>query len=1208
MKRLALGLGLTLLLLVAALLGGAGLLLGTDAGMAWTLRQAQALAPGAFGVAGVQGHLFGRLVLQDVRLTLPMADVAVGRLVFDWSPRALLQRELLVNQISLQSLRYDGKPVPPEPPPPPLQFPIELPEFTPPLRLDLRQLELVDVAIVAAPDAAPLVIDRAELVAHWDDDGLVLETLTSRGPGLAVDVSGSLDPMEAYALALKDRIAIDLASGQALVIAGSIEGDRQRLTLAQALSGAAEASVGGSLDEPLVAPHWNLLLQLVELPGALLAEDLDVSLGGRLEASGDLASAQLAGSLATTGTTIDLDGLEAAVDLAADIAGQRLTVRQLQLTQRGRPLRLAIAGVVSAEQEIDLKGDWVALQWPLVSDAAVRSNKGRFAVTGALSDYRVTLDADVDGASVPVSVWTASGRGNSTGLQLEQLLGRLLEGEALVAGQMQWSPEVSWKVKAGLKHINPEAMAPGYRGDINLDLLSDGSMQGDSLQARVILERLAGSLLDQPLAGQGEIGYAPDRTAVQRLSIKVVDAELAADGSIGAQSDLKWSLRVPQLGHLLAGATGELFSDGRITGPQQAPRVVGQLRAGGLAYRTMGVDRLDADIDLDLGDSQRSNAAVHGAELRLGEEVVERLALAFDGFIAKHRLEFSADHPQARLQLRMAGGYDGAQWSGLLQALDLASGPLGDWRLQRPVQLAFGPERAQAGLLCLLRADAHLCAEGEWQAAGAAKGRFDLAELPLAWFKPLFPEGIQQVTGILSARGEVSQAKASLQGRATAKVTPGEVLFTDAHVTERLAHNGAELQFVAAGQAADATFKAGIGTGRVKADVRLPDLLRVKDPKQARLQGKLGIDVPDLAFLPLLVPQIDTADGSLRGNFDLGGSLGQPDIRGTGKLALARFDVPEAGFQLSDSHADVKVADQRLNLDGRLVSGGAIDLRARMELDAGKGWPLTMSVVGDRFVAVDLPTLQIVVSPDLKIDKGSEGLALTGQVLIPSAEVLVRDLPAGARSASSDVVVLRDDDAQAPVEAMPVNTAIKLVLGDKVHIAALGLDGFLRGEFAVRAKPGKPLRATGDVRIDEGTFRAFSQDLEIERALFSFTNSPIDNPGINVRATRTIDDVVVGVNALGTARKLNVTTFSTPGMSENDRISYLVTGKPASEGAKLSLNRQLAKNLSVGVSLDTNTGERAFVTRYRILRTLYTEVSSSAISSTLDLFYTVEIE
>ena len=140
MKRLALGLGLTLLLLVAALLGGAGLLLGTDAGMAWTLRQAQALAPGAFGVAGVQGHLFGRLVLQDVRLTLPMADVAVGRLVFDWSPRALLQRELLDNQISLQSLRYDGKPVPPEPPPPPLQFPIELPEFTPPLRIRCAML------------------------------------------------------------------------------------------------------------------------------------------------------------------------------------------------------------------------------------------------------------------------------------------------------------------------------------------------------------------------------------------------------------------------------------------------------------------------------------------------------------------------------------------------------------------------------------------------------------------------------------------------------------------------------------------------------------------------------------------------------------------------------------------------------------------------------------------------------------------------------------------------------------------------------------------------------------------------------------------------------------------------------------------------------------------------------------------------------------
>jgi autotransporter translocation and assembly factor TamB len=87
-----------------------------------------------------------------------------------------------------------------------------------------------------------------------------------------------------------------------------------------------------------------------------------------------------------------------------------------------------------------------------------------------------------------------------------------------------------------------------------------------------------------------------------------------------------------------------------------------------------------------------------------------------------------------------------------------------------------------------------------------------------------------------------------------------------------------------------------------------------------------------------------------------------------------------------------------------------------------------------------------------------------------------------------------------------------------------------------------------------------------------------------------------------------VKTFSSPSMSENDRISYLVAGKPAREGASLSLEREIAKDLSVGVRVDTKTGESAFITRYRILRTLYAEVGSSARSSSLDLFYTLETD
>jgi translocation and assembly module TamB len=364
-----------------------------------------------------------------------------------------------------------------------------------------------------------------------------------------------------------------------------------------------------------------------------------------------------------------------------------------------------------------------------------------------------------------------------------------------------------------------------------------------------------------------------------------------------------------------------------------------------------------------------------------------------------------------------------------------------------------------------------------------------------------------------------------------------------------------------------------------------------------------------LSVVPLLVPSVSSINGAIVANFDLGGRLAEPLLQGSAQLLAPRLELADIGLQLTDTVIKLDAANTRLLLDGSAVSGGRIELTGELLLNADKDWPFTMSLVGDDFIAMDLPSLQVFVSPDLKIERQAGALALTGALEIPKADILIRDLPAGTRSASRDVVVLRDDGSpQQTGQSTPVTTDINVILGDEVHVSALGFNGFVGGELRLRGNTGQPLQATGDVRIDQGTFRAYGQRLNIERGLFSYTNSPIDNPGINVKATREIGDVIVGVNALGTARRTTVTTFSSPSMSENDRISYLVVGKPAREGASLSLDREVAKNLSVGINVDTKTGESAFVTRYRILRTLHTEVGSSARSSTLDLFYTIERE
>ena len=154
------------------------------------------------------------------------------------------------------------------------------------------------------------------------------------------------------------------------------------------------------------------------------------------------------------------------------------------------------------------------------------------------------------------------------------------------------------------------------------------------------------------------------------------------------------------------------------------------------------------------------------------------------------------------------------------------------------------------------------------------------------------------------------------------------------------------------------------------------------------------------------------------------------------------------------------------------------------------------------------------------------------------------------------------------------------------------------------------MTGSGAFHIKQGSFRAYGQDLDIETGVISFPGGPLSRPGINLRATRTIGDVVAGIYAIGPADKPRLTTYSNPPMSEGYVISYLLTGSPPNdnEGARLAVGKQINNKLSVSISADVKTGESEFMTRYRLNRKVHVQTTTGANSNAADIFYTIELE
>ena len=105
-----------------------------------------------------------RLVLGGVSVNLESMDLELGEVAFDWTPRRLLRRELLVNELTVTTVRAQSKPVEP-PPEEPLTWPVELPAINPPVDVIITTIDISDVEFVSTPDAEPLVIDVAGLAA-----------------------------------------------------------------------------------------------------------------------------------------------------------------------------------------------------------------------------------------------------------------------------------------------------------------------------------------------------------------------------------------------------------------------------------------------------------------------------------------------------------------------------------------------------------------------------------------------------------------------------------------------------------------------------------------------------------------------------------------------------------------------------------------------------------------------------------------------------------------------------------------------------------------------------------------------------------------------------------------------------------------------------------------------------------------------------------
>ena len=235
-------------------------------------------------------------------------------------------------------------------------------------------------------------------------------------------------------------------------------------------------------------------------------------------------------------------------------------------------------------------------------------------------------------------------------------------------------------------------------------------------------------------------------------------------------------------------------------------------------------------------------------------------------------------------------------------------------------------------------------------------------------------------------------------------------------------------------------------------------------------------------------------------------------------------------------------------------------LRLSGDAILGEAPKAVLKLEADKFQLLGRVDRRIVASGQAQLELDAKTLKLSGNFGVD--EGLIDFTRSDAPSLAIDVEVVRArpvtsaasaaaEARASPAPAAPIARArdvaldLRVALGQQLRVRGRGLDTGLRGELRITS-PGGVMAVNGTVQAVDGTYAAYGQKLSIDRGQIVF-NGPVNNPRLDIEATRPNIDVRVGVAIGGTPLSPRVRLFSEPELPETDKLSWLVLGR-ASDG------------------------------------------------------------
>ena len=1143
MTRWSMWSGIALLLLVSLPLGALLWLVNSDSALALaTSRVPRNIAGVELRIEGVRGSLARGLHVDLVRVDHELVTVTVTGVDATVRVLPLLWQSIRTSDVRLANVDIA---LHPRRTPPVKHIPRFLPEFLTITATPAR----IDRLTIRPLEGAPVVF--TDIVADTTLRPRTLQVIESHGRlgVFALEANGRMTAANPLRLDVTARATATPRTGPRWVAA--VEGHGDLLAM----------DVTGGLVEPFRADLRATTLRSFapwSIEGRAAVRDLDLTrwgasavfgpIVGELGVRFDRSGYRARGTLVPTGLragSID-------VDVLGKLVQSTLQLQRATLRHGASGASAEVTGDIafpSGGPSLALRANWSRLRWPLgAGSSAFTSNAGSATLDGVWP-YAFSYQGDLRIVDLPAANTRASGALDHGELRIARSSSEVLGGTLDAEGTLSWRPKIAWSFQGRARAIDPGRVVAALPGNLSFDFATQGTTAKPSIE--VTIRDLGGRLRGTSAQGGGTVRVADGGFTFERVDLRAGGLRVFADGELQAQKKraLRFRLLADDLGVITPQGEGRLQLEGTIGGNRQNPIL--QLRGKGEGLRLYGIATQRIDIDVDMAADARTR--ITARNVVMPGRKLDRVEFKIDGRAAAHEFALDASGPELKLTARGNGDWRDDLWSTRWTRFDLDLAADAELGLTDAFALRIGPSTIGASRFCLRgrgnaerTGDGTLCAAGNLE-SGRWNASLDIRRLPLASLLDK-PNARATYDGIVDLNAEFGAVEdGPLLGKAHADLTQARLRWQRVGGKEDVIPLGSgvvNLEATPNGLNGDLRISAG-EAGTAEGQLRSTRL--GADWREAALRATLRLDSNALALVHLYVPEIDRAAGRLRADLDVGGTLGAPVVNGALRIENGELDLYQINLALRRVAAEARLIDNALQFeaaaaagDGQLNASGSLLWRQRLPYGE-------LRLTGRDLKIADVPEARIHASPDLVFKVDGRDLHASGTVTLPYAKIVPADLT-GAVLASTDERRLGEAPPD-PASTFRVTSNLKLALGDKVTLETFGLSGKLAGSLTLQSAADGTSRGSGELGITEGKYVALGRRLDIDRGRLIFSGGLINDPGVDLRATKEFPDVKAGVNVRGTLRAPRMTFFAEPSLPQSQIVSLIIAGGTL-EGAR----------------------------------------------------------